>query len=200
MAKKCRQCESSTVNYSSCASHSTTRQHTAPRCCTAHESCTNALTRADECHTFNKKNDYSIQVFKYVKFKGQIFRTDSSFRGEQRFDCVKLLKPCTRAGNSFKYARLMWLIGSNDFLPLCLATPLFETKQLPQDTHAQMSATAFFVPVKRTTSLLACFPVSDIDRIEQVQFMATFDCLIGLLNPFAKSSTQETLLGEDDDT
>ena len=132
---------------------------------------------------------YNLQIFSAVCVKGNTFRATAEFRGNERYDCVRL-KHKLKTGRSRYYtvARIMWIMkipGDTDE-PICLAVPLFENNKVTGDTQAQKKVFSSFETVYREPHLVA-FPVKCIFRLEQVQFFVSHSCNLGIINHFYHS-------------
>ena len=100
-------------------------------------------------------------------------RAAMDFRGEQRFDCLRLKEDLMVDDKKFKCVRLMWIVSGLATGVMCIGVPLFSTDELRATNSGQMLALQYFTAVKRIPGKLVLFRPELTDRIEQVQFLAS---------------------------
>ena len=125
------------------------------------------------------------QVFKWVEVNGTRFQA-----WHDRHDCVKLTHEMTSQNAIFQYARILWIIRGVTSEPICLAVPLISASRsvCKAQTEGQKAVVACFPTITRIPNRLVCIPSNLLSSVEQVQFVPTRNCELGLVNIFYQSN------------
>jgi hypothetical protein len=135
-----------------------------------------------------------FQVHKWVRnvAHGTRFRATKHFRGIARHDCVRLKQEiCAKTGESFDFARIMWIVSGVGEGPLCVVVPLMRAKSFTPQSQAQMELAAEMIILERCCVSLHVLEPSMLHRIEQVQFVGT-SFTYGIVNCFYYSNIFST--------
>ncbi len=136
------------------------------------------------------------QIHGWVSVHGRRYVACKSYRGQERFDCVRLVHALTATdGGKFSLARLMWIVVGLSDGPLCVAVPLFKNHSFKTEPFGS-AAIASFEAVERKSGVLVAFCAKLISQLEQVQFIPKYSQQLGLVNKFYHSNIMDSTFSQ----
>ena len=127
----------------------------------------------------------NCKVYKWIDVCGIRFHAAGD-----RFDCVKLTHPLAHENHIYEYVRLLWILTGITSEPCCFAVPLFQSTRTETNaqSHGQKEVAHAFDVVTRKPSKFVFFVAAMLCRIEQIQFVPSRNCELGIVNHFYHSN------------